>query len=74
MSQIQQFQSVLAVLAASLILGEQIDLQLWVVVGLLLVAVVAARWAMGGAARMIRQPPEQMTDDKLLRWWLILHL
>ena len=52
MSQIQQFQSVLAVLAASLILGEQIDLQLWVVVGLLLVAVVAARWAMGGAARM----------------------
>ena len=49
MSQIQQFQSVLAVLAASLILREQIDLQLWVVVGLLLVAVVAARWAMGRA-------------------------
>jgi drug/metabolite transporter (DMT)-like permease len=69
MSQIQQFQSVLAVLAASLFLGEQIDLQLWVVVGLLLVAVVAARWATGRAGRggMIRQPPEQMTDDKWLR-------
>jgi drug/metabolite transporter (DMT)-like permease len=51
MSQIQQLQSVLAVLAAGLILGEQIDLQLWVVVGLLLVAVVAARWAMGRAVR-----------------------
>ena len=47
MSQIQQFQSVLAVLAAAVILGEQIDLQLLVVVGLLLVAVVGARWAMG---------------------------
>ena len=42
MSQIQQFQSVLAVLAAALILGEQIDLQLWVVLGLLLAAVVGA--------------------------------
>lgn len=51
MSQIQQLQSVLAVLAAGIILGEQIDLQLWVVVGLLLVAVVAARWAMGRAVR-----------------------
>ena len=47
MSQIQQFQSVLAVLAAGLILGEQIDAQLWVVLGLLLAAVVGARWAMG---------------------------
>jgi drug/metabolite transporter (DMT)-like permease len=47
MSQIQQFQSVLAVLAASLILGEQIDLRLWVVLALLLAAVVGARWAMG---------------------------
>ena len=47
MSQIQQFQSVLAVLAAGLILGEQIDVQLWVVLGLLLAAVVGARWAMG---------------------------
>jgi drug/metabolite transporter (DMT)-like permease len=46
MSQIQQFQSVLAVLAAGLILGEQIDVQLWVVLGLLLAAVVGARWAM----------------------------
>ena len=45
MSQVQQFQSVLAVLAAGVILGEQIDLQLWVVVGLLLAAVVGARWA-----------------------------
>jgi drug/metabolite transporter (DMT)-like permease len=55
MSQIQQFQSVLAVLAASLILGEQIDLKLWVVLALLLAAVVAARWAMGAA---------RMTNDK----------
>jgi len=47
MSQIQQFQSVLAVLAAGLILGEQIDVQLWVVLGLLLAAVIGARWAMG---------------------------
>jgi drug/metabolite transporter (DMT)-like permease len=46
MSQIQQFQSVLAVLAAALILGEEIDVQLWVVLGLLLAAVVGARWAM----------------------------
>jgi drug/metabolite transporter (DMT)-like permease len=48
MSQIQQFQSMLAVIAASVILGEQIDLQLWVVVGLLLAAVVGARWVLGG--------------------------
>jgi drug/metabolite transporter (DMT)-like permease len=46
MSQIQQFQSVLAVLAAGLILAERIDTQLWVVLGLLLVAVVAARWSL----------------------------
>src|ERR1700739_4453234 len=46
MSQIQQFQSVLAVLAAGLILREQIDAQLWLVLGLLLAAVVGARWAM----------------------------
>ena len=46
MSQIQQFQSVLAVLAAGLILGEQIDFQLWVVLALLLAAVVGARWAL----------------------------
>jgi drug/metabolite transporter (DMT)-like permease len=52
MSQVQQFQSVLAVLAAGLILGEQIDVQLWVVLGLLLAAVVGARWAMG-ARRVI---------------------
>ena len=48
MSQIQQFQSVLAVLAASVILGEQIDLQLWVVLVLLIAAVVGARWALSG--------------------------
>jgi drug/metabolite transporter (DMT)-like permease len=62
MSQIQQFQSVLAVLAAAVILGEQIDLQLWVVVGLLLAAVVGARWAMGRG----RYAPDKlpMTDDK----------
>jgi drug/metabolite transporter (DMT)-like permease len=46
MSQIQQFQSMLAVLAAGLILGEQIDLRLWVVLALLLASVVGARWAM----------------------------
>jgi drug/metabolite transporter (DMT)-like permease len=46
MSQIQQFQSVLAVPAAGLILREQIDLQLWLVVALLLAAVVGARWAL----------------------------
>jgi drug/metabolite transporter (DMT)-like permease len=47
MSQIQQFQSMLAVLAAGAILGEHIDAQLWVVLGLLLVAVGAARWSLG---------------------------
>lgn len=46
MSQIQQFQSVLAVLAAGLLLGEQIDIRLWMVLALLLAAVVGARWAM----------------------------
>jgi drug/metabolite transporter (DMT)-like permease len=46
MSQIQQFQSVLAVLAASLILAERIDVQLWIVVGLLLIAVAASRWSL----------------------------
>jgi drug/metabolite transporter (DMT)-like permease len=63
MSQIQQFQSVLAVLAAGLILAEQIEVQLWFVLGLLLVAVVAARWSLhfhgfkvGGAARRWAQP------------------
>ena len=64
MSQIQQFQSVLAVLAAALILGEQIDLQLWVVLGLLLAAVVGARWALGAASRMTN---DRMTDDKMGR-------
>src|ERR1700758_1346770 len=53
MSQIQQFQSVLAVLAAGLILREQIDAQLWLVLGLLLAAVVGARWAMGAARERI---------------------
>jgi len=46
MSQIQQFQSVLAVLAAGVILAEPIDAQLWIVLGLLLVAVVGARWSL----------------------------
>ena len=49
MSQIQQFQSVLAVLAASLILAERIDVQLWIVVGLLLIAVAASCWSLGAA-------------------------
>ena len=49
MSQVQQFQSVLAVLAASLLLGERIDVQLWIVLGLLLIAVVASRWSLGTA-------------------------
>jgi drug/metabolite transporter (DMT)-like permease len=53
MSQIQQFQSVLAVLAAGLILREQIDAQLWLVLELLLAAVVGARWAMGAARERI---------------------
>ena len=48
MSQIQQFQSVLAVLAAGLILGEQIEVQLWIVLGLLLIAVGAGRWSLQG--------------------------
>jgi len=50
MSQIQQFQSILAVLAAGLILGEQIDFQLWLVLGLLLAAVVGVRWALAQRA------------------------
>jgi drug/metabolite transporter (DMT)-like permease len=49
MSQIQQFQSVLAVLAAGVILAERIDVELWIVVGLLLVAVVASRWSLRSA-------------------------
>jgi drug/metabolite transporter (DMT)-like permease len=55
MSQIQQFQSVLAVLAASLFLAERIDVQLWVVLGLLLVAVVASRWSLQSANDSERQ-------------------
>jgi drug/metabolite transporter (DMT)-like permease len=46
MSQIQQLQAVLAVLAASLVLGEQIETRLWIVLALLLVAVAAARWSL----------------------------
>jgi len=57
MSQIQQFQSVLAVLAAALILGEQIDVQLWLVLGLLLAAVVGARWAMATHRPRIKDEP-----------------
>jgi drug/metabolite transporter (DMT)-like permease len=55
MSQIQQFQSVLAVLAASLILAERIDVQLWIVVGLLLIAVAASRWSLRTANDSERQ-------------------
>jgi drug/metabolite transporter (DMT)-like permease len=62
MSQIQQFQSMLAVIAASVILGEQIDLQLWVVVGLLLAAVVGARWVLG--AGRYAHYKLQMTNDQ----------
>jgi drug/metabolite transporter (DMT)-like permease len=46
MSQVQQFQSLLAVLAAGAILGERIDVRLWIVLGLLLVAVAASRWSL----------------------------
>jgi drug/metabolite transporter (DMT)-like permease len=46
MSQIQQFQPVLTVLAAGIILAEQIDVQLWIVLGLLMIAVVAGRWSL----------------------------
>jgi drug/metabolite transporter (DMT)-like permease len=46
MSQVQQFQSVLAVFAAGAILGEPIDGRLWIVLGLLLIAVVASRWSL----------------------------
>ena len=46
MSQVQQFQSVLAVLAASLILSERVDAGLWLVLGLLLIGVVASRWSL----------------------------
>jgi drug/metabolite transporter (DMT)-like permease len=62
MSQIQLFQSVLAVVAASLILGEQIDLKLWVVLALLLAAVAAARWAMGSGR--YAHDKLQMADDR----------
>jgi drug/metabolite transporter (DMT)-like permease len=55
MSQIQQFQAVLAVLAASLFLGERIDSQLWIVLGLLLIAVVAIRWSLQSANDNERQ-------------------
>ena len=50
MSQVQQFQSVLAVLATGIILAERIDIRLWVVLGLLLVAVVASRWSLQSRA------------------------
>jgi drug/metabolite transporter (DMT)-like permease len=46
MSQIQQLQSVLAVLAAGIILAERIEVQLWIVLGLLLIAVAAGRWSL----------------------------
>jgi len=46
MSQVQQFQAVLAVLAANVILAERIEPQLWIVLGLLLIAVAASRWAL----------------------------
>ena len=46
MSQVQQFQPVLAVLAASAFLGEHIDVRLWIVLGILLMTVVASRWTL----------------------------
>jgi drug/metabolite transporter (DMT)-like permease len=46
MSQVQQFQSVLAVLAAGMILSERIDARLWIVLGILLIAVIASRWTL----------------------------
>jgi drug/metabolite transporter (DMT)-like permease len=55
MSQIQQFQSVLAVLAAGIILAERIDVQLWIVLGLLLIAVGASRWSLKAANFSERQ-------------------
>jgi uncharacterized membrane protein len=55
MSQIQQFQSVLAVLAASFVLAERIDVRLWIVLGLLLIAVVASRWSLQSANGNERQ-------------------
>jgi drug/metabolite transporter (DMT)-like permease len=50
MSQVQQLQSVLAVLAAGIILTERIDIRLWVVLGLLLIAVVASRCSLQSRA------------------------
>ena len=50
MSQVQQFQSVLAVLAAGVLLGERLDVRLWVVLALLLVAVVASRCSLRSPA------------------------
>jgi drug/metabolite transporter (DMT)-like permease len=46
MSQVQQFQPVLAVLAASTFLGEHIDVRLWIVLGILLMTVVSSRWTL----------------------------
>jgi drug/metabolite transporter (DMT)-like permease len=60
MSQIQQFQSVLAVLGASLILAERIDVQLWIVLGLLLIAMVASRWSLQSANASERQKMSSM--------------
>jgi len=64
MSQIQQFQSVLAVLAASLILAERIDVQLWIVVGLLLIAVSASRWSLGTANVNERQRTSANVNER----------
>ncbi|HZC34952.1 MAG TPA: DMT family transporter [Chthoniobacterales bacterium] len=55
MSQIQQFQSVLAVLAAGIILAERIEVQVWLVLGLLLIAVAAGRLSLQSAKDNERQ-------------------
>jgi drug/metabolite transporter (DMT)-like permease len=64
MSQIQQFQSVLAVLAAGLILAERIDVQLWIVLGLLLIAVAASRWSLQSANDNERQRTTMNTSER----------
>jgi drug/metabolite transporter (DMT)-like permease len=63
MSQVQQFQSVLAVLAAGIILSERIDVQLWIVLGLLMVAVVASRLSLRAANINERQRTTINTNE-----------
>jgi drug/metabolite transporter (DMT)-like permease len=63
MSQAQQFQSVLAVLAAGIILAERIDVQLWIVLGLLMIAVVASRLSLLAANVNERQRTRMNTNE-----------